>query len=54
MSQRQHECRQHIFVVKQLKSNFLGLSTIKALHLLTVVDDFGDDPAGSIYQTAVP
>ena len=37
-------------MVKQLKYNLLGLPTIKVLHLLVVVDDVGDDPAGSIKQ----
>ena len=50
MSQRQHECQQDIFVVKQLKHNLLGLPAIKALYLLAIVDNVGDDPAGSIKQ----
>ena len=50
MCQRQHECQQDIFVVKQLKHNLLGLPAIKALHLLAIVDNVGDDLAGSIKQ----
>ena len=37
-------------MVKQLKHNLLGLSAIKALHLLAIVDNVGDDPAGSIKE----
>ena len=50
MSQKQHECQQDVFVVKQLKHNLLGLPAIKALHLLAVVDNVGDNPAGYIKQ----
>ena len=39
MSQKQHQCNQDIFVVKQLKHNLLGLPAIKALHLLAVLNN---------------
>ena len=50
MSQKQHERQQDVFVIKQLKHHLLGLPAIKALHLLAVVDNVGDNPAGYIKQ----
>ena len=50
MSQRQHKYLEEIFVVKQLKHNLSGLPTINAIYLLVVVDNVGNDLAGSIKQ----
>ena len=50
MSQKQHQCNQDIFVVKQLKHNLLGLPAIKALHLLAVLNNLETDPAVGIKQ----
>ena len=50
MSQRQHKYLEEIFVVKQLKHNLSGLPTINAIYLLAVVDNVGNDLAGSIKQ----
>ena len=48
LSQKQHKCDPEIFVVKQLKYNLLGLSTIKGLHLLSVLDNLECDPTAAI------
>ena len=50
LSQKQHKCDQEIFVVKQLKHNLLGLPAIKALHLLSVLDNLECDPSIAIKQ----
>ena len=37
-------------MVKELKHNLLGLPAIKALHLLSVLDNLGYDPTTAIKQ----
>ena len=47
--QKQHKCDQKTFVVK-LKHNLLGLPAIKALHLLSVLDNLESYPAIAIQK----